>query len=87
MNRGRCGFWVDYDNDGKLDLFVKNFEGANRLYKNNGDGTFTQIANAAGLANATHGSDEGFICSFADYDNDGFMDVAFSGRCDTEAVV
>ncbi len=81
MNRGRCGFWVDYDNDGRLDLFVKNFEGANRLYRNNGDGTFTQIANAAGLESATHGSDEGFICSFADYDNDGFMDVAFSGCC------
>ena len=47
-NRGRCGFWVDYDNDGKLDLFMKNFKGANRLYKNNGDGTFTQVANAAG---------------------------------------
>jgi len=85
-NRGRCGFWVDYDNDGKLDLFVKNFEGANRLYKNNGDGTFTQVADAAGLANATLGSDEGFICSFADYDNDGFMDVAFSGVGTGEAL-
>ena len=78
-NRGRCGFWVDYDNDGKLDLFVKNFEGANRFYRNNGDGTFTLIANAAGLESATAGTDRGFICSFADYDNDGFMDVAFSG--------
>jgi len=85
-NRGRCGFWVDYDNDGKLDLFVKNFKGANRLYKNNGDGTFTQVANAAGLADATLGSDQGFICSFADYDNDGFMDVAFSGVGATEAL-
>ena len=51
-NRGRCGFWVDYDNDGKLDLFVKNFEGANRLYKNNGNGTFSQVVDAAGLADA-----------------------------------
>ena len=83
-NRGRCGFWVDYDNDGRLDLFVKNFEGANRLYRNNGDGTFTQVANAAGLESATSGTDEGFICSFADYDNDGFMDIAFSGCCKTE---
>src|SRR5437667_2270730 len=68
-HRGRCGFWVDYDNDGRLDLFVKNFEGANRLYRNNGDGTFTEVANAAGLESATSGTDEGFICSFADYDN------------------
>jgi hypothetical protein len=78
-NRGRGGFWVDYDNDGKLELFVKNYHGANRLYKNNGDGTFTQIANAAGLADATDGKENGFICSFVDYDNDGLMDVAFSG--------
>src|SRR5205807_679734 len=49
-----------------------------------GDGNLTQIANAAGLESATHGSDEGFICSFADYDNDGFMDVAFSGCCESE---
>ena len=71
-NRGRCGFWVDYDNDGKLDLFVKNFEGANRLYKNNGNGTFSQVVDAAGLADAVGGTDEGFFCSFADYDNDFF---------------
>ena len=79
IDRGRGASWVDYDNDGKLDLLVKNFEGANRLYKNNGDGTFTQVAGAAGLATATKGTDEGWICSFADYNNDGLMDVAISG--------
>ena len=47
-NRGRCGFWVDYDNDGRLDLFVKNFEGANRLYKNNGDGTLHRLPTRRG---------------------------------------
>jgi hypothetical protein len=77
---GQCAFWVDYDNDGKLDLFVKNYASPNRLYKNNGDGTFTQVADAAGLADATLGAYHGTICSFADYDNDGFMDVAFSGE-------
>ena len=76
---GQCSFWIDHDNDGKLDLFVKNWIGANRLYKNNGDGTFTQVPDAAGLADATFGRDRGTICSFADYDNDGWMDVAFSG--------
>ncbi len=78
-NRGRCGFWVDYDNDGKLDLFVKNQFGVNVLYKNNGDATFTQVAGAGGLALATLGTDQGTTCSFADYDNDGYMDVFFSG--------
>ena len=46
-NRGRCSFWFDYDNDGKLDLFVKNYGSSNQLYKNNGDGTFTEVAVAA----------------------------------------
>ncbi len=80
---GQCAFWVDYDNDGKLDLFVKNWGSANRLYKNNGDGTFTESANSARLDKAASyrhlGAYHGTICSFADYDNDGFMDVAFSG--------
>jgi len=76
-NYGECAFWVDYDNDGKLDLFVKNnvlVESVNVLYHNNGNGTFTEVLNAGGLANVA-----GDVCSFADYDNDGFMDVAFSG--------
>jgi hypothetical protein len=85
-NRGRGGSWIDYDNDGKLDLFVKNYGGANALYKNNGDGTFTEVAAQAGLADATNGQDFGSIVSFADYDNDGFMDLAITGDRDAEAL-
>jgi FG-GAP-like repeat/ASPIC and UnbV len=77
---GQSAFWLDYDNDGKLDLFVKNYGSPNRLYRNNGDGTFTQVSDGAGLADATLGTYHGTVCSFADYDNDGFMDVAFSGE-------
>ncbi len=76
---GQCAFWLDYDNDGKLDLFVKNYGAPNLLYKNNGNGAFTEAPNGAGLAKATFGNYHGTICSFADYDNDGFMDAAFSG--------
>ena len=86
-----AGFWVDYDNDGKLDLFVKNVStqkdpGVNILYRNNGDGTFTQVPDAAGLANATQGDVEGLTMSFADYDNDGFMDVVIGGNGSKEAL-
>jgi enediyne biosynthesis protein E4 len=91
-NRGRQGFWVDYDNDGKLDLFVKNFKDANgfinynRLYHNNGNGTFTMIAGAGGLDSATFGKKAGDTASFVDYDNDGYMDVAFAGEATSEAL-
>ena len=36
----------DYDNDGDLDIFVPNY-GHNQLYRNNGDGTFTDVAASA----------------------------------------
>ena len=91
-DRGREGFWVDYDNDGKLDLFVKNyitkngFVNNNHLYHNNGNGTFTEVSNAGGLADATFGTHAGSVTSFADYDNDGFMDVAIAGEATSVAL-
>jgi hypothetical protein len=89
---GECSFFVDYDNDGRVDIFVKNIPnnkdetGVNVLYHNNGDGTFSVVPGAGGLEDAEHGVDEGTICSFADYDNDGYMDVAFSGNGVSEAL-
>ncbi|MCH7527436.1 MAG: VCBS repeat-containing protein [Planctomycetes bacterium] len=38
----------DYDNDGRLDLYVTNY-GPNVLYRNNGDGTFSDVTAAAGV--------------------------------------
>jgi hypothetical protein len=73
-----CAF-IDYDNDGWMDLFVLSgtrFEGAppgttNRLYKNNRDGTFTDVTEKAGLRFA------GWACGVCvgDYNNDGFDDI------------
>jgi tetratricopeptide (TPR) repeat protein len=64
----------DFDNDGYPDLYVSNLRGANYLYRNNHDQTFTEIARAAGVT----GADRGFPAWFFDYDNDGWDDLFVS---------
>jgi len=75
-----CGVaFIDYDNDGWLDIFILSGtcidnppEGAhNRLYKNNRDGTFTDVTDQAGLKRSGWAS----AVSVGDYDNDGFDDL------------
>lgn len=63
--------WADFDNDGDLDLFVISFSRGNSLFENNGDGTFTDISAAAGVAAASNG----VAAACADVDNDGFLDI------------
>ena len=73
-----CAF-IDYDNDGWMDLFILSGtrlggspEGTtNRLYKNNRDGTFTDVTEKAGLHSL------GWACGvcIGDYNNDGFDDI------------
>ena len=75
-----CGVaFIDYDNDGWVDLLVLSgtrLEGAppgatNRLYKNNRDGTFTDVTAKAGLQRAGWAS----AVTIGDYNNDGFDDI------------
>ena len=61
----------DYDNDGWPDLYVSNNPGPNFLYHNNGNGTFTELGQAAGVT----GPSRGFATWFFDYDNDGWPDL------------
>ena len=61
---------ADYDNDGYVDLYVLNY-GRNLLYHNNGNGTFTEVGEKAGLAD-THWS---LSAVWYDYNNDGWLDV------------
>jgi len=63
--------WADYDGDGDLDLYIAN-EGANSLFRNNGNSTFTNIATSAGVADLT-GSGHGV--AWGDYDGDGDLDL------------
>jgi hypothetical protein len=65
--------WGDYDNDGFLDLYIVNTEAPNRLFRNKGNGTFTDVAAAAGVTAKEGGS--GSDGTFIDYNNDGFLDL------------
>ena len=60
----------DYDNDGDMDILISNISDTNKLYKNNGDGTFTDI-----YASTTIDSQVGsWELQAADFNNDGWMD-------------
>ena len=76
-----AGF-ADYDNDGDLDLYVVNIPGplteevtskspGNVLYRNNGNATFTDVTEQAGVGDQGYGMG----CVFGDYDNDGDLDL------------
>jgi hypothetical protein len=69
----------DIDNDGYLDLFLSNKDNSvtkpNKLFRNNGNGTFTDISIAAGISQLGHAS---FCASFFDYNNDGYQDIYVS---------
>ena len=81
----RVGAWMgitfgDYDNDGDMDFFVTNAGvsvplGSHALYRNNGNGTFTFVSFRTGVARW----EWGWGCSFADFDNDGYLDLFFAG--------
>jgi len=67
--------WGDYDNDRDPDLFVSNMGHDNRLYRNNADGTFTDVAAEAGVVLPR----ASFPSWFWDYDNDGALDLFVAG--------
>jgi hypothetical protein len=67
----------DYDNDGDEDLYVTNF-GPSVLYRNNGDGSFTDVTQQAGVKNGLYATS----AAWADYDHDGRLDLFVANYVD-----
>ena len=69
--------WIDYDNDGDMDLFISKCRGGgsdakiNELHRNNGDGTFTEVGVILGLNDPM----QAWSAAWGDFDNDGDLDV------------
>jgi tetratricopeptide (TPR) repeat protein len=77
-SRGAC--FLDYDGDGKPDLFLVAADtGRSHLLRNLGDGTFEDATEKAGLASVANG----FGCASGDFDNDGKTDLAV---CETDGI-
>lgn len=77
----QTGAWADYDNDGDLDLYIGNESSAainapSQLFRNNGDGTFTDVAGAAGVTNNRYAK----AATWGDIDNDRRPDLYVSNR-------
>ncbi len=71
--------WMDYDNDGDVDLLVANDQAnKNFLFTNNGDGSFTKVTNAI-----TEEESNSYGTAWADYDNDGDYDLHISNHSGT----
>ncbi len=67
--------WGDYDGDGAPDLYVSNFGHLNRLYRNEGNGRFVDVAQELGVAEPARS----FASWFWDYNNDGRLDLFVAG--------
>jgi hypothetical protein len=67
----------DYNNDGWPDMYITCL-GSNVLYRNNGDGTFTDVAKAAGVDDPRWSAG----AAFGDYDADGYLDLLVSNYVD-----
>ena len=76
LGDARTCTWIDYNNDGWMDLFNTNHINPNKLYLNNEDGTFTDVASASGITDP----EDGFGISWGDYDRDGDLDVIICGH-------
>jgi len=69
---------ADYDRDGDLDLYISRWQRVNKLYRNLGNFQFEDVTDTAGVAGQPTERTTG--CSFGDFNNDGFLDLAVGNR-------
>ena len=85
---GLGSVWTDFDNDGKLDLFVANDGEPNYLYHNEGNGQFKNIALDAGMAVSEDGVEQANMgLAVGDYMNTGRMSIAVTHFSDEYAAL
>jgi enediyne biosynthesis protein E4 len=73
---GLSAVWLDFDNDGWLDIFVANDSMPNFLWRNQRNGTFAEMAFEAGCAVSASGREQSNMgVAVGDYDNDGWLDL------------
>jgi hypothetical protein len=79
VGKGMSVAFADFDHDGDVDIFVTNDTVPNFLFRNNGDGTFAEIALLAGVSVTDSGRPISSMgTDFQDYDNDGWEDIHFT---------
>ena len=79
VGKGMSASFADFDHDGHLDIFITNDAVPNFLFRNNGDGTFTETALLAGVSVPDTGRPTSSMGVDAqDYDNDGWEDIQFT---------
>ena len=75
--RAKQVIWIDYDNDGDADFFSANDNSKCRLYRNDGDGVYTEVSETSGIPQTIS---DFFGASWGDYNNDSFLDIFLTVR-------
>jgi len=82
LGQGLTNVWGDFDNDGDLDCIVTNDNTATRYYRNNNNGTFTNVTNLEIIT----GSGPNYGITSGDYNSDGFLDLYICGTNATKGL-